>query len=281
MTQLGDFHVKSPSGGADDERSMGPSIAVAAVVIVVIGVALFWFFGRDAGELDTPPETVTETPTPQLVSPPELVEPEPVESALVGLPLLGESDSLARDLVSALSSHPGLAAWLVSEGLIRRFVVAVDNVADGSNPSQHVQFMRPEQRFRVSGAEPNMRVDPRSYSRYDTHSQIIDSLDTQGLAELYVRLEPLMDEAYIELGYPDRRFRDTLERAIIHLGEAPVPGDSPAIVRGAAYYEYADEQLDSLTPVQKQFIGMGPDNVRTVQTKLHAIAAAIGLRTDR
>ena len=163
-----------------------------------------------------------------------------------------------RDLVSALSSHPGLAAWLVSEDLVRRFVVAVDNVADGSNPSQHVQFMRPDQRFTVSGAEPNMRVDPRSYRRYDTHAQIVDSLDTQGVAELYARLEPLMGAAYIELGYPNRRFRDTLERAIVRLLEAPVPGDAPAIVRGAAFYEYTDERLDSLTPVQKQVHFHGP-----------------------
>ena len=50
---------------------------------------------------------------------------------------------------------------------------------------------------------------------------------------------------------------------------------------GAAFYEYTDERLDSLTPVQKQFLGMGPDNVRTVQAKMRAVAGAIGLRIAR
>ena len=141
--------------------------------------------------------------------------------------------------------------------------------------------MKPERRFGVSGVEPNVRVDPRSYRRYDTHAQIIDSLDTSGVAELYQRLEPLMTQAYDELGSPDTRFRSTLERAISHVLEVPVVEGPPVVMMGAAFYEYTDERLDSLTPVQKQFLGMGPDNVRTVQEKMRAVAGAIGLRITR
>ena len=252
-----------------------PTAVVAAVVVVLIGVTLYWFFGRGGEETAPPPEVTTDA-EPRLVTPPEPIAPEPE----IELPAVDDSDSFVRDLVAALSSHPGLAAWLVSDGLVRRFVVAVDNVADGTNPSQHIQFMRPDQRFAVAGEEPNVRIDPRSYRRYDTHAEIVSSLDTDGTAELYLMLEPLMDEAYTELGYPDSRFRNTLERAVNQLLEAPLVDDPPAVVRRATFYEFLDDRLESLTPVQKQFVGTGPVNMRTVQAKLRSIANAIGIRAD-
>ena len=276
MTELGEIDVKPPSDEPEESRSVAPMVAVAVIVVALIGVAVYWFTGRDTEDTPAPQPATVQAPPPRTVSPPEPVDPEPV-----GLPSLDESDPSIRDLVSALSSHPGFAAWLVNDGLIRRFVVTVDNVADGRNPSQHVPFMKPERRFGVSGVEPNVRVDPRSYRRYDTHAQIIDSLDTSGVAELYQRLEPLMTQAYDELGSPDTRFRSTFERAISHLLEVPVVEGPPVVMMGAAFYEYTDERLDSLTPVQKQFLGMGPDNVRTVQAKMRAVAGAIGLRIAR
>ena len=262
----------SPAGGTPFK----PTTVVAAVAIVIVGIALYWFFGRGGGEALPPPDVATEA-QPQLVTPPEPIEPEPEP---LELPAVDESDSFVRDLVAALSSHPGLAAWLVSDGLIRRFVVVIDNVADGRNPSQHIQFMRPDRRFAVTGEEPNVRIDPRSYHRYDAHTEIVASLDADGTAELYLMLEPLISESYAELGYPDTRFRDTLERAVMHLLETPLVDDPPAVVRRATFYELLDDRLESLTPVQRQFVGTGPDNMRTVQGKLRSIANAIGIRTD-
>ena len=210
-----------------------------------------------------------------------MVSPQPIEPEPAELPVLDESDPFIRDLVTAVSSHPDLAAWLIDDGLIRRFVVAVDNVADGRNPSQHLPFMRPGQRFAVSGVETTMRIDPRSYRRYDAHAQIIGSLDTAGTAQLFLRLEPLMDEAYRELGYPNTPFRRTVERAISQLLEVPLVEAPPRVTLGAAFYEYTDERLDDLSPVQKQLLGMGPENARTVQAKLRTVASTLGLQVPR
>jgi hypothetical protein len=52
------------------------------------------------------------------------------------LPTLGASDALVRELVEALSSHPTLASWLVSDDLVRWFVVV--DVARGLSPSFRV-----------------------------------------------------------------------------------------------------------------------------------------------
>ena len=274
MTQLGDFHVKHSTSGPSGDRPSGMTVA-AVVAILFIGIAVYWFFGRGTDE-EPPPAVVTDTlPEP---SPPAPVEPPP---APVELPELNASDALVRDLVAALSAHPDLAAWLVSDDFVRRFVVVVDNIAEGRNPSQHVMFMKPDTGFSVTGGDASATINPRSYRRYDMHAQIVDSFYTQGTAELYLTLEPLMDEAYVELGYPDRRFRDTLARAITHLLDTPVVDEPPAVAGRAPFYEHLDGSLEALTPVQKQFIGMGPDNMRTVQAKLLAISRAIGISADR
>ena len=261
------------SGGGEQPR--GRLIAIAVVALLAFGLGVYWFLGRDVEE---PPVEIVEE-VPEIVpSSPAPVEPEP---ASVEVPSLDESDGFVRNLIGTLSSHPSLAAWLVSDGIVRRFVVVVDNVADGSNPAQHVTFMRPESRFQTTADGTTHRVDPQSYRRYDLHAQIVDSLDTQGAADLYMMLEPLIGEAYAELGNPDRAFIQTLERAIISLLRVPVVNDPPQLIEYAPFFHYADERLESLTPAQKQLLGMGPGNVRTIQAKLRQLALAVGISDSR
>lgn len=274
MTELGDYQVQRPSPDASDGRPSRKVIAIAVAVLVVVGLALFWFLGG-GDEPEAPMETATQAPAPRLATPPEPIDTAP---APLELPTLEDSDAFARDLVAQLSSHPGLASWLVSDRLIRRFVVTVDNIAEGSNPSQHVPFMEPDQAFAVSGEEPSARIDPRSYERYDNVAGVIDALDVDGTAELFATLEPLLDEAYAELGYPDTPFRTTLGRAIGRLLETPIPDTPPAVAQRATYYVFLDEDLQDLTAAQKQFIGMGPANMRKVKAKLRSLADALELR---
>ncbi len=264
---------------ADNRNLIRLAALGVSIAIVALGIGAYWLLGN--GDPDPPaaaPEAVAEAPAPEPVVEPEpaVVEPEPV-----AVPALDESDSFVGAVVGGLSSHPGLAAWLTGERMIRRFVVAVDNVANGRNPAQHVPFMRPRARFSTTGEAPATRIAAASFRRYDVHAEIVDSLDTDGVSALYGLLEPLLDAAYSELGYPDTPFSSALRRAIDHLLEVPVPDGPPAVTRGMVFYEYSSERLDALTSAQKQFINMGPDNVRIVQAKLRAIARAIGLAGGR
>lgn len=270
-----------PEPELDDRRS-GRSLAAAAGVAAIIGlgVAAYWYLGRDSGEGEAAPEAVTAAPAPETISPPE-PEPSALSESEPAPPALDDSDSFIGAAVGGLSSHPGLAAWLAGERMVRRFVVAVDNVANGRNPAQHLPLLRPGERFSASDESPQARIDPASYRRYDLHAEIIDSLDTAAIGALYGVLAPLLDAAYAELGYPGTPFSSALGRAIDHLLAAPVVEDPPVVTRGMVFHEYASERLAVLSPAQKQFIGMGPDNVRTVQAKLRAIADALALAPER
>ena len=139
----------------------------------------------------------------------------------------------------------------------------------------------PGQRFSTTGEAPDTRIAAASFRRYDVHAEIIDSLDADAVAALYGLVEPLLDAAYSELGYPDTPFSSALRRAINHLLEVPVLNGPPTVTRGMVFYEHTSERLDALTSAQKQFMGMGPDNVRVVQAKLRAVAQALGLAVGR
>ncbi len=278
MTQLGNYHVKQPTGEPTEGRPGGPIIAIAVVLLVALGFGLYWYLG-DAPEAE-PTAVVDDVELPATPPAPVAIEPGP-DPEPVELPTLDGSDEFVRSLVGALSSHPDLATWSVTNGMVRRFVVVVDNVASGNNPTQHLGFMQSEARFATGGDGATLRVNPTSYARYDGHAAIIDSLDAQGTAQAYATLEPLLNEAYSELGYPNTPFARGLERAIAHLLQVPDLREPPLVVERAPFFNFVDPTLESLSAAQKQFLGMGPQNVPIVQAKLRQIAIAIGIPDRR
>ena len=250
-----------------------PLVGVIVVAIVVAGASFLYFRGQ---ETIPEPELVVETTPRAPPAPPPPVVVEAPAAAIV-LPSLGESDSLVHDLVAALTAHPAFAAWLIPDDVVRTFVLVVENVANGNNPADNLRPLRPTQRFRALGAAPQQSIDPASYARYNTHAEIVASIDPAGAAELYRRLDPLITEAYAELGHPDGGFDDTLLRALRNLLETPVLERDATLVPRAAFFEFAADELENLHPVQKQFLAMGPRNVRAVQASLLDIARELGI----
>jgi hypothetical protein len=182
-----------------------------------------------------------------------------------------------RQLVGQLSSHPRIAAWLATDQLIRNFTVVVLNIADGRSPAQHLRRVRPTGEFVVSQDGEMATIDPRSYRRYDDYADAVGALDAEGTARLYATLKPRLQDAYRELGYPEGDIDRALERAIIALLETPVIDGEVALTPKSVSWEFADPKLQSLTAAQRQFLRMGPRNMRIVKAKLREIAPLVGI----
>lgn len=248
----------------------GRSVGVALVAAAAIAGLFYWWLARDTAERAAPSSErlpVAEHPVPAPAPPPEAVQAIP-------LPPLDASDAFLREQVGALSSHADLARWLAEGDLASRFVASVDNVAEGKSPRVHLHFLRPSEPFRVLGAGTRARVDPASYTRYDVIADVVASLDAGTCVALYRRIAPLLQEAYVALGYPDRSFETRARAAIDELLAAPVLEESPVLLAHIGRYQWADPAIEQLSDARKQLLRMGPRNVERIQSKLTEIRAA-------
>jgi hypothetical protein len=203
------------------------------------------------------------------------------EPAAITVPPLDQTDALVRELVRQLSSQPSVAAWLMSDGLIRNFAVVVSNVAEGPTPTVHLRMLRPTSGFKVTERGGRLMIDSGSYARYDRFAAAAASVDPAGAARLYATLKPRIEEAHRELG-TGVSFDRTLELAIVSLLKTPAVAD-PIAVRpeGGTGYAFTDPALEALTPAQKQLLRTGRANVQAIQIWLRAVALALGIPAER
>jgi hypothetical protein len=271
---------KTPEPPLEDARPKRPVALwiVVAGLVVAMAVAAYIAFGGRPGA--APPAA----PARQAESSPPPDQPLGGSAPAVVVPPLDESDPVVRELVRQLSSHPRIAAWLATNGLIRNFTVSVANVAEGVSPARHLGVLRPTSGFRVVERGGSLYIDPRSYERYDSLAAAAASIDPAGAARLYSTLKPRIEDANRELGAGAASFDRTLERAIVSLLQAPVLQEGNVRVLSEVQgigYGFADSKLEDLTPAQKQLLRMGPRNAAIIQSSLRAIAVALGIPAER
>ncbi|MAD77270.1 MAG: hypothetical protein CML20_21250 [Rheinheimera sp.] len=272
-----------PSGSGQQLYYAG----IAAVVIVIL-LAL-WMLFRPASE--TEPEVITPAPIPaEVVVEPILPmpvdeplteqitetetesEPEPVISAPEPepLPTLEASDPVLKQDVLKLNWQPGLAGLINTRQMIRNLVVTVDNLAQKQLVAKHPVVVPLDQPF-VTIADPESQtyqIDPASYQRYEPYIRLLESADPEQMLPIFKRYQPLFEQVFGELGYPELSFQQRMQQALTtFLAIAPMSVDT-TLVRKSVAYTYADPAVESLSDLEKQVIRLGPDN----HQRLRAVA---------
>ncbi len=243
---------------------------VLVVVIIGAGLGVYYHYSKPAKAPIAPP---AEQPALPKVS----EEPPKKEAPTVSLPLLNDSDDWFRKQIKTMSIYPKLANWLKVNNLIRRIVSAVDNIAEGINPRPHFAFMVPSKALTVIKKGENLYINPQSYRRYDLIANVFGSLDTNAVVRIYEDARPLFEEAYRELGYPEKDFQGTLKRAIRELLGTPIVEGNIGVEEGVVTYTLVEQDLEDLSDAQKLLLRMGPQNIRKVQKKLREIGLALGI----
>ena len=278
MTDLGDLKLErseeTPSA-APPPRSANHGVWPAVLVLAAVVGGAGWFI-TSRRQPAAPPPTTTEPAAPQTAVP-ERPEPPLVQPLDVDLPPLPQSDPIVRELVTRLSSHPTVAAWLATKGLIANFTLVTLTIAEGRTPATLLRPIAPRGRFGTTTSHDGLLIDPRSYDRYTPHAEAIAALDSAGAASLYLTLKPRITEAYKELGFPEGDFDRVLERAIGVLLQTPAVDDKATLLPKGVTYAYADPALQSVSPAQKQLLRLGPRNGQIVRGKLEEIAGLLKL----
>ena len=281
MAGIGDYDFQAPPenstvpGGDGGGGLLRASVVVLLAGLVIGGGAAAYLMlrGRTAPATARPAETKAAAPAPQAVT-------DDVEH--IDLPPLDDSDALVRQRIGILSSNRLVGAWLNTKGLVRNFVVVIDNISRGMNPSRHLQVLKPGGQFRVMTRGSQTVIDPRNYDRFAPIEEAAASIDAQSAGRLYRSFKPLLQTAYDELGNQEP-IDTAVERAIAALLKVPaIDGDVRIEQAGEGIgYQYSDDRLESLNGAQKQLLRMGPKNIRIIQSQLRTFAMTIGIPASR
>jgi hypothetical protein len=278
------------AGDVWERNSKTIAQAVGVVVVVAIAAGGYWWYQREhapAAPASPPPVAVAppvEVPPPAAPQPPAVQYPRDAASAAQNgepfvLPPPDKADPLIEKLLAELVGRKALLSMLQVDRFATRVVATVDNL-----PRKHVSVrlwpVHPTPgRMVVEQRGDTATVAPGNAERYAPLIQMIESVDTARAASLYVKLYPLFQQAYEDLGYPGRYFNDRLVDAIDDLLAAP-PTVGPVRVqlrevsgpikpaRPWVMYEAVDPALENRSAGQKILLRVGNANAERLKTKL-------------
>lgn len=216
---------------------------------------------------------VPEAAEPVEVAPPVEVVREPVPvpepAEVVALPSLNTSDSFLLSRISTFEIGERLVDIVVPEQLVRQFVVFTENVAQGSLPQLDYPVRRLPQSMAVKEIDENLyEMEPSSYNRYNSMVDTLAAMNPEQALALYEVVKPLLQEAYGEIGYRGRDFDEALEGAIDTVINARTVEGPFQLVKPKVMYVYADADIESMSPVEKQLLRMGPENAAKLKAAL-------------
>jgi hypothetical protein len=186
------------------------------------------------------------------------------------------TDALVRRLAAGISSRPEWTTWLVTDDLVRRFVAAVDAVADGYSPAAELGLAVASGPFLVREDEGRLVIAAGTYHRAALLAEVVSSIDADDAVAIVRTLGPELETAHREIAWHRGSFEDRLRQAVDHLLAVDLPAGPIEVERRTRTYRYADDRLERLSDAQRQLVRMGPANATAIQKKLRAIRAAFG-----
>jgi hypothetical protein len=256
-------------------------LLVVAVAAAVVGAALLWrSMSKPAQQAPAAPLAAPAPGNPNTAAvPPEPAIKHPIEVPAAAPPLA------AADIGTTLTDLLGRKAvmsFFQTDDFPHRFVATVDNLGRSHAPPMLWPIHPTAGRFTVEERDGGAVIGTDNSLRYTPMVLLAESVSAPQAVDLYIRMYPLLQQAYEELGYPKRYFNDRLIEVIDQLLATPdadypvkvqlteVKGSVPS-VRPWVRYEFAEPALESLSAGQKILLRVGSTNERRLKAKLAGI----------
>jgi hypothetical protein len=267
-------------------RQKSPIAMIVTVVVALIALGLAFVFLRDDSPADitavkpatVAPEVATYSSVPAEQAPIEEYQPPAEVIEVEPLPALSESDG---NILSALQQlrGEGLIELLVPQELVRKFVLAVNNLSEGKVIHEYRPVISPPPPFIVDNftvmiegeAVAQERISTNNFQRYETYVTTLALIDSDAAIAVYRRFYPLLEEAFRELGLKKPNFHSVMIAAIDNILAAPDAQGDLQLVRPKVFYQYADPALEQLPQTHKLMLRMGPENARSVKASLRQL----------
>jgi hypothetical protein len=265
---------------------------LVALAAIIGGAVLWWQSLRPSPPVAAqvpaaPPPTPAAppvAPTPA-ASMPAIRYPVPDAPApRAALPSLDSADSYIGNALAELLGRKAVQSFLHLDGFARNFVATVNNLATDNAAAQLWPVTATAGHLDTEMRDGGLVISPKNAERYAAFVRFADGVDTGRAVALYVRLYPMFQRAYEELGYPDKYFNDRVVEVIDNLLATPTVAAPIKVKRitanGAAattggLLVFDDPTLEASTAGQKILLRMGHDNAVTLMTKLSDIRRQI------
>jgi Protein of unknown function (DUF3014) len=262
-----------PTEPPPTKRGGGPPIvrvAIAILILLLLGGGWWYYTQRQAQTPIRAAVSGTEAPI------------APAKAQATELPPLDQMDPFLRALLGSLSSHPGLATWLLSDDLIKQLAAAIDKASKGESPTRDFKAFAPKTGFMVMKRGNRMAIDPAGYTRYKSLVDGVTAVDASAVAKAYRTIHPRLNEAYRNMGHPNGEVDTAADAALTILLDSPVLKDPTYVVEASGVrWKFADAKTEALFGSQKQLLRMGPDQTDKVLVWLRALQSSLQASTTR
>ncbi|WP_242396368.1 DUF3014 domain-containing protein [Anaeromyxobacter oryzisoli] len=249
--------------------SRGEWAAVALSLTLAAGVAAYWWRQHrergPVGEAIAPTSERGEVPS------------SPPFGGAAPAPFVKAPPATVQAQLGPASAHPLYRRALLGDDVLSRWVVVLDDLAEGASPRRALELLAPDQPFTVSGSGGSEAIAAAAYARYDAFGDAVASVDVTILARAYHALHPAIETAYRALGYPPGALDRATARALRRIVDAPVMDGEVIVVNRGGLFVFANPALEQLPPVEKHLLRIGPRNTRLLQDKARALQQALGL----
>lgn len=247
---------------------MNRNLAIAVLILAILGgIAAFVFL---PGQEPVPEVAQLQAPPPQpvVVETPQMVETPPSPTPL---PKLSESDQFFVDALTSIVRLKYLTSFFRTDRIIGNFVATIDNLPTKRAPMKVMPVERAAGTLLVNKSDEEIFISEQNSARYKRYMNFADAVDAQELVALYIRLYPLFQQAYEELGYPDKHFNDRLLVALDDMLDAPNITEPVKVMQPNVFYLYADADLEERSIGQRILMRIGSRNEQKLKSKLRAI----------
>lgn len=268
---------------------LAPVILIAAGLVAAV---LFWPYGKksqeepareespavmqdDLKEQGKTDEIQIQYPVPQQTGKPDSAIIQSKQKT-IPLPVPDESKDSFEVELRYLYIEQKLGQLFLLENIIPNFVVTIDNLTETKLPQKYRITKPPAGKFQtVKDATGNEFIDYSNYARYKIYIDLAEAVDIHSLVSFYVRHYDLFQQAYRDLGYPNRYFNDRFVQVLDHLQTAPEIWKPIQVVRPKVIYQFADPELEALSAGHKLLVRMGPENTVRIKARIRELRQAL------
>jgi hypothetical protein len=208
----------------------------------------------------------------------------PAEVPSMDLPITAQplaASQVSAVLIEFLGRH-AVQRFIQLEDFPRKFVATVDNLGRSHAPPMVWPINPTAGRFKVTQGREGSVISELNSLRYTPLVLLAEQMDIAQTVELYVRMYPLLQTSYEELGFPGRKFNDRLLQVIDQLLQTPPAGQTINVqlveVKGSVpsmrpwvRFEFVDPAFESLSAGQKIMLRIGSDNQNRIKAWLSTL----------